>query len=74
MSSTSPTFLSRPSSPVLGWSSKFGLVGACLYITGFALPLQWDIIPLLVLALSCRGAGGSVLRSAGEGCLCLFLF
>jgi O-antigen ligase len=28
-----------------------GVVGSCLYIAGFALPLQWDILPLLVLAL-----------------------
>jgi hypothetical protein len=50
MSSTSPTFLPRPFSPALGWSSKFGLLGVCLYIAGFALPLKWDIF-LLVLAL-----------------------
>src|SRR5438093_425328 len=50
MSSTSSTFLPRPSSLFLRWSSKWGLVGACLYIAGFALPLPWDI-PLLVLAL-----------------------
>ena|SRR5882724_7117694 len=44
-------FLPRPSSPSQSWSSKLGLVGACLYIAGFALPLQWDMIPLFVLAL-----------------------
>src|SRR5262249_15808481 len=39
------------SSPSLHWRSKPGVVGACLYRAGFALPLQWDIRPLLVLAL-----------------------
>jgi hypothetical protein len=50
MSSTSPTLLPHSSSLSLRWSSKFGLVGVCLYIAGFALPLKWDIF-LLVLAL-----------------------
>ena len=35
----------------LRWSSNLGVIGVCLYIAGFALPLQWDIIPLLTLAL-----------------------
>src|SRR5262249_42703886 len=33
------------------WRPKFGLIGVCLYIIGSALPLDWDIIPLLALAL-----------------------
>jgi len=32
-------------------SPKWGVAGVCLYIAGFALPLQWDILPLFVLAL-----------------------
>ena len=51
MPSTLPTFLPQFSSLSLRWSSKLGVAGACLYIIGFALPLQWDILPLLVLAL-----------------------
>ena len=50
MSSIPPTILPRPSSLFLCWSSKLGVVGVCLYIAGFALPLKWDIF-LLVLAL-----------------------
>jgi O-antigen ligase len=48
-----PQLLSQSCSLSLRWRSKFsvGVVGACLYIAGFALPLQWDLIPLLVLAL-----------------------
>ena len=51
MSSILSTSLLNPSSLFLSRSSKLGLVGACLYIAGFALPLPWDI-PLLVLALT----------------------
>ena len=51
MSRVSPIFLPRSSSLSLRWSSKLGVAGACLYIAGFALPLQWDIFPLLGLAL-----------------------
>ena len=50
MSSTPSTFLSHSSSLSRRWSSECGVIGACLYIAGFVLPLQWDI-PLLVLAL-----------------------
>jgi hypothetical protein len=48
MSRTSPTFLSRPSSLSLRWSSKLGVIGACIYLGGFALPLPMDIC-LIVL-------------------------
>src|SRR5215470_3312812 len=51
MSSTSSTILPHSSSLSLRWSSNLGMGGACLYIAGFALPLQWDILPLLGLAL-----------------------
>src|SRR5262245_10071270 len=49
MSSARLQLLPRPPSLFLRWSSKLGVVGACLYIAGFALPLQWAILPLLVL-------------------------
>jgi O-antigen ligase len=50
MDRITPQFLPRLSSLSLRCSSKFGVEGACLYIAGFALPVQWDV-PLLVLAL-----------------------
>src|SRR5688500_5970713 len=50
MDRATPQLLPRLSSPSLRWPSKLGVVGVCLYIAGFALPLRWDL-PLLVLAL-----------------------
>ena len=34
----------------LHWTSQCGVIGACIYLAGFALPLQWDL-PLIGLAL-----------------------
>src|SRR5262249_10061881 len=31
--------------------SNLGVLGVCLYIAGFALPLEWDIIPLFLLGV-----------------------
>src|ERR671935_2439647 len=51
MDRTPPQCLPHPAAPSRRSSSRLGVVGACLYIAGFALPLQWDILPLLGLAL-----------------------
>ena len=53
----------RQGASSLPWASKCGVIGACLYLAGFALPLQWDL-PLLGLALF--GTLAAVTRSGAK--------